>query len=231
MDPAVLVIDEVLAVGDQLFQQKCLKRLEEFKRSGKTIVFVSHNMQAIVSLCERGLLLRPNKPAILARVEEVAALYATADREIIDPRVTVHSFVLSDSVTKAPVTGAVAPGAALTLDVDIEARTSLPRCGFYFEVIRTDGLKMFTHTPWADGEPPVDVEPGMRLKARIHFRANVLRGTYRILLNVEDARRLWKPIELTGLASFVVHETSRLAGCAELEPSYEIQFNQPTAAR
>ena len=48
VDPAVLVIDEVLAVGDQLFQQKCLTKLEDFKRSGATIVFVSHNMQAIV---------------------------------------------------------------------------------------------------------------------------------------------------------------------------------------
>ena len=230
MDPAVLVIDEVLAVGDQLFQQKCLKRLEEFKRSGATIVFVSHNMQAIVSLCERGLLLRPNRPAILAKVEEVAALYAAADSGTIDPRVTVHSFVLSDRATQAPVMGAVTPGAALTLDVDIAVNTLLPHCSIYFEVVRTDGLKMFSHTPMVDTEPPIDLDQGVRLKARIHFRANVLRGTYRIILYLDDSKRHWVAVELSGLASFVVHETSRVAGCAELEPTYEIEVARPALA-
>ena len=230
MDPAVLVIDEVLAVGDQLFQQKCLKRLEEFKPTVATIVFVSHNMQAIVSLCDRALLLRPQKPPILDEVDKVAALYASVDSGITDPRVKVHRIVVSESETSLPLQAAVAPGAALTLDVEIEANTLLPRCGFHFEVVRTDGLKMFNHTPMAEGEPPFDLEPGARLKARIRFRANVLRGTYRILLYLTDARGEWAPIELSGLASFVVHETTRLAGCAELVPSYELQVVRPALA-
>jgi homopolymeric O-antigen transport system ATP-binding protein len=231
MDPAVLVIDEVLAVGDQLFQQKCLKRLEEFKRSGATIVFVSHNMQAIVSLCERALLLRPQQAPILDDVDKVAALYASVDSGITDPRVKIHRFVVSESETSLPLQSAVAPGAALTLDVEIEANTSLPRCGFHFEVVRTDGLKMFNHTPMAEGEPPFDLESGARLKARIHFRANVLRGTYRILLYLTDSDRDWEHIELSGLASFVVHETTRLAGCAELTPSYQLQVVRPALTR
>jgi len=231
MDPAVLVIDEVLAVGDQLFQQKCLKRLEDFKRSGATIVFVSHNMQAIVSLCERALLLRPQKPPILDEVDKVAALYASVDSEITDPRVKVHRFVVRESDDPLPLASAVAPATALTLDVEIEANTALPRCEFHFEVIRTDGLKMFNHTPRADGDPPFDLEPGARLKAQVHFHANVLRGTYRVLLYLTDSRRDWATIELSGLASFVVHETTRLAGCAELAPSYQVEVVRPALAR
>ena len=66
VDPDVLLIDEVLAVGDFSFQQKCFARLEEFRKSGAAIVFVSHNMQAIVSLCDKALLLRPGRSPILA---------------------------------------------------------------------------------------------------------------------------------------------------------------------
>jgi len=230
VDPAVLVIDEVLAVGDQLFQQKCLNRLEDFKRSGATIVFVSHNMQAVMTLCDRALLLRPRQAPLLANVENVAALYASADHQVTDPRVSVHTFALRNSGNPSgDQLSSVAPGTALTLEVEIEANTALPQCGFYFEVVRADGLKMFNHTPTADGEPPFDLEPGGRLRTRVHFRANVLRGSYRVVLYLGDPQRTWS-IELSGLASFVVHETNRF-GCAELAPSYEIEVDRPALAR
>lgn len=52
-DPDILLVDEVLAVGDANFQKKCLTKMLQFKKSGKTIVFVSHNMEAISSTCSR----------------------------------------------------------------------------------------------------------------------------------------------------------------------------------
>jgi lipopolysaccharide transport system ATP-binding protein len=57
LQPEILVVDEVLAVGDAQFQKKCLGRMEEVGRSGRTILFVSHNMAAITSLCDRCILL------------------------------------------------------------------------------------------------------------------------------------------------------------------------------
>ena len=58
LDPDILVIDEVLAVGDIGFQKKCLARMEdESRRQGRTILFVSHNLEAIRALCGRALLL------------------------------------------------------------------------------------------------------------------------------------------------------------------------------
>ncbi len=57
LDPEVLLIDEALAVGDILFQQKCIRRLLEFQKNGATIVFVSHDLSAVRTLCERVLLL------------------------------------------------------------------------------------------------------------------------------------------------------------------------------
>src|SRR6185436_18533915 len=57
LEPDALVIDEVLAVGDMAFQQRCIDRMQEFKRNGVAIIFVSHNLQAVSSLCTRAIFL------------------------------------------------------------------------------------------------------------------------------------------------------------------------------
>jgi lipopolysaccharide transport system ATP-binding protein len=57
LNPEILVVDEVLAVGDIAFQKKCLGKMGEVSRGGRTVVFVSHNMAAIENLCSRGLVL------------------------------------------------------------------------------------------------------------------------------------------------------------------------------
>jgi len=57
VDPDVLLIDEVLAVGDEPFQQKCMRKIREFQQEGRTIVFVSHSSDQIASLCDRVIVL------------------------------------------------------------------------------------------------------------------------------------------------------------------------------
>src|SRR5204862_2694696 len=65
LEPEILVIDEVLAVGDAEFQKKCLGKMREVARGlGRTVLFVSHNMGAVRSLCETGLLLSEGKIAV-----------------------------------------------------------------------------------------------------------------------------------------------------------------------
>jgi lipopolysaccharide transport system ATP-binding protein len=227
VDPEVLVIDEVLAVGDFTFQQKCYARLQQFRASGAAIVFVSHNMQAITSLCDRALLLRPGQPPILSTVHDVAAIYAAPETAAHDARVAIKRITLQHRNDRSPIHAAVAPGTPLTLDVELDVVDALPRCCVGLEVVRTDGLVMFNGSPQVDGDPPLDLEPGARLRARIHFRANVLRGTYRVVLNLADTTKQWPTIAISGMASFVVHETTRVAGCAELEPSYDCRVEHP----
>ena len=57
LEPEILVIDEVLAVGDMQFQKKCLGKMEDVGKQGRTVLFVSHNMSAVEALCNRGILL------------------------------------------------------------------------------------------------------------------------------------------------------------------------------
>jgi lipopolysaccharide transport system ATP-binding protein len=55
LDPDILIVDEVLAVGDQAFQAKCFERIRELRRSGKSLLFVSHNATMVLELCDRAL--------------------------------------------------------------------------------------------------------------------------------------------------------------------------------
>ncbi|NDC38153.1 MAG: ABC transporter ATP-binding protein [Proteobacteria bacterium] len=59
--PDVLIIDEVLSVGDALFQEKCLGRMQRLSESGRTVVFVSHSMEAVVTLCDRAIVLNEGR--------------------------------------------------------------------------------------------------------------------------------------------------------------------------
>ena len=59
LDPEILVVDEVLAVGDAAFQKKCLGKMKDIGAGGRTVLFVSHNMDAILSLCQGVLVLEP----------------------------------------------------------------------------------------------------------------------------------------------------------------------------
>jgi lipopolysaccharide transport system ATP-binding protein len=61
LEPDILLVDEVLAVGDVLFQKKCLGKMEDVARTGRTVLFVSHNMGAVRSLCTKGLFLESGK--------------------------------------------------------------------------------------------------------------------------------------------------------------------------
>jgi len=70
-----LLVDEILAVGDAGFQHKCLERMNNFRRQGKTIVFVSHDLNTITSLCTRALLLDHGRLLAQGPTEEVAAQY------------------------------------------------------------------------------------------------------------------------------------------------------------
>ncbi len=61
LNPEILIVDEVLAVGDVAFQKKCLGKMNEVSRGGRTVLFVSHNMAAVENLCRRGVVLERGK--------------------------------------------------------------------------------------------------------------------------------------------------------------------------
>src|SRR5207248_4152217 len=75
LDPEILVVDEVLAVGDAEFQKRCLGRMSEVAGGGRTVLFVSHNMAAVEALCPRSMHLASGALVDFAQTAEVIAAY------------------------------------------------------------------------------------------------------------------------------------------------------------
>jgi lipopolysaccharide transport system ATP-binding protein len=83
LEPEILLVDEVLSVGDAAFQRKCLGKMDQVRRSGRTILFVSHNMATIENLCSRTIFLQDGKIAFIGPTEEAVKCYLESmiDRE------------------------------------------------------------------------------------------------------------------------------------------------------
>ena len=75
LEPEVLLVDEVLAVGDAEFQRRCLGRMEDFSQSGRTVIFVSHQMQAVSQLCDRAIQLEKGEIVNDGPAADVVARY------------------------------------------------------------------------------------------------------------------------------------------------------------
>ena len=75
LEPEILIVDEVLSVGDLSFQQKCLGRMETASREGRTVIFISHNLPSVVNLCDRAIMLSDGRVAAAGNVGDVIDAY------------------------------------------------------------------------------------------------------------------------------------------------------------
>jgi ABC-type polysaccharide/polyol phosphate transport system ATPase subunit len=80
LDPDILLMDEILAVGDAAFQQKCLARVDQFRRAGKTMILVSHDMSSVARFCDRAIVLDHGVLVADAHPEDAALRYQEACR-------------------------------------------------------------------------------------------------------------------------------------------------------
>lgn len=94
MDTEILIVDEVLAVGDQKFQKRCVEKLSEVGRSGRTVLFVSHNPALVQSFCTRGVCLDDGRVAVDGSVQQAIEYYqkSTSPQRVSDS----HGIILSD---------------------------------------------------------------------------------------------------------------------------------------
>ena len=186
LDPDVLIIDEVLSVGDRAFQDRCFERMGQFRREGVAIVLVSHNLQAVAGLCDLGLYLdhssRAYGPAMQV-IEQYVASSATEQEVDTSSEFRVESLTLHDGTGE--LDEAIAPGTPLQLDVAWRAHAEVTNLTFVFRIHRsTDGLLVFDgHV--GDAELSLaEVEPGDRIHLTHVFRPHLARGQYHVELFV-----------------------------------------------
>jgi len=79
LEPEILLVDEVLAVGDAAFQNKCLGKMSDVAKQGRTVVFVSHNMPAVTRLCSRGIVLKAGKLSLDTDILQATSEYLKSD--------------------------------------------------------------------------------------------------------------------------------------------------------
>jgi len=205
LEPEILIVDEVLAVGDAAFQKKCLNRMQDASsREGRTVLFVSHNMTAIESICSRGILIEAGQIAFDGTSREAVDAYLSSG--VADASASAGEYDLVDvergsDVTKrifkrvtirdgeGKVTGAIRMGDALSITVDLER-----------DVLRHQGIDVRIVTD--SDRPVVNLHSHMKRLVvhdeRAHWDQVILTipkvplvpGTYWISLTVRDGAKV-----------------------------------------
>jgi lipopolysaccharide transport system ATP-binding protein len=121
VDPEILVIDEVLAVGDAQFQRKCLGKIRDVSKAGRTVLFVSHNLAAVQSLCRSAMLLERGRMVFTGTAQDAVAAYLRSAGGDADEQ-SGRSLSPSLSLASAGISPAVVrSGGSATFRIEIDA--------------------------------------------------------------------------------------------------------------
>jgi lipopolysaccharide transport system ATP-binding protein len=135
LEPEILLIDEVLAVGDAEFQQRCLGRMEDMGESGRTVVFVSHNLQAIAQLCDRAILLDGGRVVADGDSSDVVAHYLQSGLGTGSFRSWEDTPVPRDAAVRLRTARVVSAGGEAADAIDVRQRVGIE---ISFDVLRDD---------------------------------------------------------------------------------------------
>jgi len=223
LKPDVLIIDEVLSVGDMTFQQKCFERMAHFKREGVAIVLVSHNLHAISMLCERTVYLAssvqafgPTDDVIDTYVEASAARQASADGDVIK--------VISTELLRSPAAPPeIAAGTTVTFRVTGRSEQPLDDVTFGLFVHRSaDQLVVYNGELHRREIGPATAFEG-EFCLDMSFIANLARGHYSVSLYAYDNPTREHLIQVRRIATITVSEHTSRGGIAHLEMAAQLR--------
>lgn len=197
LEPEVLVIDEVLAVGDYAFQQKCLGRMEEVSREGRTVLFVSHSMDAIQQLCSRVLLLQDGTLVGDGPPSDVVASYlsgvAHTSRGPIDLSNVPRSSAKTGAIIRALAlcdaegvpSGVFGPGDPLVIEFVVDPPFPLREPRFAAAIEETSGRRITTVASYFRPEGLQAISGLCRVRCTIpHLSLGT--GQYLISVSIHD---------------------------------------------
>ena len=185
VDPEILLVDEVLAVGDEAFQAKCLSRIRGFQREGRTIVLVTHALDVVSQVCDRAVMLdhgelyakgnptdvvRELRYALLSNDPNFVAEEGTREVELAGV-----SMIREDGTTERPVR----LGEDLTIQIDARANQSVDDLVASFQVLDSANL------PVVDGREPIGHIDGKKRVRFILRRLSLVPGRYFVTVGLE----------------------------------------------
>ena len=181
LEPDILIVDEVLAVGDAEFQTKCLRRMESVEREGRTVVFVSHNLDAISRLCQQAVWLDGGKVAAVGPAHEVIDGYlgAQVSRDFA-AREHQEGPIALEGVTVTDLTGrsldVFRRDRPFLLEMQYTIRTPVPGLDLTAALLNARGVEVLNEH-WSDTCPERIGDPG-RYVARLEVPAVLNAGDY-----------------------------------------------------
>jgi ABC-type polysaccharide/polyol phosphate transport system ATPase subunit len=161
VDAQILLVDEVLAVGDEVFQQRCYRRIDELRNAGTTIVFISHDLQTVERLCPRAILmgngqLVADEPAAVA----VARYRRTAGLGVATAQPGVWTVVRATAIDFVATGETGATGWPLRTIVSFEAECDVPGAVVEVSYCTHGGSVLFCQQSTALSGPPLTLERG-----------------------------------------------------------------------
>lgn len=156
LEPEILIVDEVLAVGDAEFQKKCLGKMKDVSGEGRTVIFVSHNMAAVKSLCQNAILLKHGELVASGPADDVVSMYLGMDdksagisaffQPISADDVTVSKLAFKPPHAEIGETITEGEGAELQIEYTIE-NSNASRYHFTFHLYNEAGEVLFGFSP------------------------------------------------------------------------------------
>ncbi|MDP4217160.1 MAG: ABC transporter ATP-binding protein [Bacteroidota bacterium] len=208
LEPEILIVDEVLAVGDMEFQKKCLGKMEDISsKDGRTVLFVSHNLQAISTLTNKIILLNSGRKAfdgstadgIQKYLEHVSSrdLIFTQQASDTRPRVTRVEVKTTD------INNVQVFGEPFRIDFEVNAPEGIPSAVFSFQILNGAQIKV-QHVLVKDSETPLCRTPGTHRFSCYFPRLRLFPDKYTLMIHLSDhiSRNKFETIE--GVCPFEV---------------------------
>jgi ABC-type polysaccharide/polyol phosphate transport system ATPase subunit len=180
VNPDILVVDEVLSVGDYVFQKKCMKKMGEVLRNGTTVIFVSHNLKAVEELCNKAVLLQRGRLMWRGNAREVIGRYIKSVSEAVAPE---DQDVYIDSVT---VRGEEGPrvqfqsGEHAWVDIEIAAKHTCHRLSVSLFLVDEQYYNIFDTSTERLGCGQFDLAEGEVFKCTFELKLHLAAGTFHV---------------------------------------------------
>ncbi len=173
LEPEILIVDEVLAVGDAAFQKKCIGKMSDVAREGRTVLFVSHNMVAIQSLCNVGVMLNKGQVDMVGPIGAVIYRYQGLLQRVTSLEGIRGVQVLTVRISSKPEGRPFTPEGSLTAEMEFFTDRRLPNSYLNLHIDDAEGLSVIHTRTDMFGERPT-FEPGLH-----HVRVNIPRLSIR----------------------------------------------------
>ncbi len=219
VDPDVLIIDEVLSVGDFLFQRKSLERMHQVLANGTTVLFVSHNLRAVTELCSRAIMIDQGQLVAEGPSSEVARKYM--ERNAVGPGDQSEKEAYVAGVRIRDSRGRdlqFESGRKVSLEIDVTANKPCQKLAVVLECNDDEGYDIFDTSTERLGEAPFSLAAGETERVSFDLTLHLAPGTYHFTVYVYryDIQKNYDT--RSRAVTFYVTSPIDVRGAANLEP-------------